>query len=95
MELYGGIDLHSNNNVVVLTDEQDQMLLRRRLPNRLDRVLEELVPYREDIKGLVVESTYNCYLSHYPTIDFPRYFTVIKDKFLTLTAPVEQSWKVE
>nr|VFK72936.1 MAG: hypothetical protein BECKTUN1418E_GA0071001_15351 [Candidatus Kentron sp. TUN] len=30
-----------------------------------------------------------CYLSHYPTIDFPRYFTVIKDKFLTLTAPVE------
>nr|VFK63546.1 MAG: hypothetical protein BECKTUN1418D_GA0071000_12174 [Candidatus Kentron sp. TUN] len=30
-----------------------------------------------------------CYLSHYPTIDFPRYFTVIKGKFLTLTAPVE------
>lgn len=61
MELYGGIDLHSNNNVIVLTDEQDQIILRRRLPNRLDRVLEELVPYREDIKGLVVESTYNWY----------------------------------
>nr|VFK66832.1 MAG: hypothetical protein BECKTUN1418D_GA0071000_16001 [Candidatus Kentron sp. TUN] len=30
-----------------------------------------------------------CYLSHYPTIDFPKYFTVIKGKFLTLTAPVE------
>nr|VFK64599.1 MAG: hypothetical protein BECKTUN1418D_GA0071000_12741 [Candidatus Kentron sp. TUN] len=53
MELYGGIDLHSNNNVVVLTDEQDQMLLRRRLLNRLDRMIEELEPYREDIKGLV------------------------------------------
>jgi len=45
MELYGGIDLHSNNNVIVLTDEQDQVVLRRRLPNELDRVLEALAPY--------------------------------------------------
>ena len=28
MELYGGIDLHSNNNVVVLLDEEDLVLLR-------------------------------------------------------------------
>ena len=38
-------------------------------------------------KGYKAEAP--CYLSHYPTIDFPKYFTVIKDKFLTLTAPVE------
>jgi len=25
MPLYGGIDLHANNKVVVLLDEQDQM----------------------------------------------------------------------
>ena len=61
MELYGGIDLHSNNNVIVLADEQDQVVLRRRLPNELDRVLEALAPYHKDIKGLVVESTYNWY----------------------------------
>jgi transposase len=61
MELYGGIDLHSNNNVIVLTDEQDQMVLRRRLPNDLGRILEELAPDHKDINGLVVESTYNWY----------------------------------
>nr|VFK44152.1 MAG: hypothetical protein BECKTC1821E_GA0114239_10329 [Candidatus Kentron sp. TC] len=27
MEAYGGIDLHSNNNIIALTDEQHQMLL--------------------------------------------------------------------
>jgi len=26
MPLYGGIDLHANNSVVVLLDEQDQMI---------------------------------------------------------------------
>nr|VFK25479.1 MAG: Transposase [Candidatus Kentron sp. LPFa] len=61
MELYCGIDLHSNNNVIVLIDEQDEIVIRRRLPNDLDRVLEELLPYRESIEGVVVESTYNWY----------------------------------
>ena len=37
------------------------MVLRRRLPNALDRVLEEFPPYHKDIEGLVVESTYNWY----------------------------------
>jgi len=31
MTLYGGIDLHSNNNVVALTDENDRIVYRKRL----------------------------------------------------------------
>ncbi len=61
MEVYGGIDLHSNNNVVVLLDEEDRIIYRKRLPNDLKAVLQELSPYRNRIVGLVVESTYNWY----------------------------------
>jgi transposase len=61
MKLYGGIDLHSNNCVVVLSDEEDKVVYRRRLPNDLQLVLTELKPHRDAIEGLVVESTYNWY----------------------------------
>jgi transposase len=61
MKLYGGIDLHSNNCVVVLLDEADAVAYRRRLPNNLTVVLGELAPFADAIDGLVVESTYNWY----------------------------------
>jgi transposase len=61
MPLYGGIDLHANNSVVVLLNEQDQMMYHQRLANHLPTILEQLAPYHADIKGLVVESTYNWY----------------------------------
>ena len=59
MSLYGGIDLHANNSVIVLLNEQDEMSYQKRLPNDLPTILEQLAPYRTEIKGLVVESTYN------------------------------------
>ena len=61
MALYAGIDLHSNNNVVVVQDEEDNVVGRRRLPNDLAAVSAWLEPYREDLVGVVVESTYNWY----------------------------------
>jgi transposase len=61
MKLYGGIDLHSNNSVVAVTDEQDKVVYRKRLPNDLDTILSALEPYQEYLEGLVVESTYNWY----------------------------------
>ena len=61
MPLYGGIDLHANTSVVVLLNEQDQVIYQRRLANHLPTILEQLAPYHGDIKGLVVESTYNWY----------------------------------
>src|SRR5262245_31384816 len=61
MPLYGGIDLHANNSVVVLLDEQDQMVYHQRLSNHLPTIIEQLDPYQADLKGMVIESTYNWY----------------------------------
>jgi transposase len=61
MKKYSGIDLHSNNNVVVVIDEADRVVYRRRLPNELGKVLEALEAHREELVGVVVESTYNWY----------------------------------
>ena len=45
MKLYGAIDLHSNNNVTVLIDEQDQVVYQKRLPNELAVITEQLSGY--------------------------------------------------
>jgi transposase len=58
---YSGIDLHSNNSVVTVTDEQDRVVVERRLPNDLEKILVFLMPWREKLAGVVVESTYNWY----------------------------------
>jgi transposase len=61
MSLYGGIDLHANNSVVVLLNDQDQVIYQKRLPNHLPTILEPLNLHQSEIKGVVVESTYNWY----------------------------------
>jgi transposase len=58
---YSGIDLHSNNNLAVVSDEADRIVCAKRLPNELPKVLELLEPHREELVGVVVESTYNWY----------------------------------
>src|SRR3989441_7704542 len=61
MSLYGGIDLHANNSVIVVINEHDEVIYRKRLPNALPTILEQLAPYHTEMVGLVVESTYNWY----------------------------------
>jgi transposase len=61
MELYAGIDLHSNNNYLGISDKEDRRLCKKRLPNRGDVILAELAPYQGDLQGIVVESTFNWY----------------------------------
>jgi transposase len=61
MPLYGAIDLHSNNNYLVVMDSRDEVVLRRRLDNRVEEVLTVLAPFRSELAGVVVESTYNWY----------------------------------
>ncbi len=58
---YSGIDLHSNNSVVVVSDEADRVLVRRRVPNDAEAILALLAAYRDELVGVVVESTYNWY----------------------------------
>jgi transposase len=58
---YSGIDLHSNNSVVTVTDEADRVVAEKRLPNDLAKIVGFLLPWREEMAGVVVESTYNWY----------------------------------
>ncbi|KFX64425.1 hypothetical protein KBK24_0122705 [Burkholderia sp. K24] len=55
---YSGIDLHSNNAVVAVIDDQDRVLYCKRLANDLSSIIAVLAPFHEDLQGVVVESTY-------------------------------------
>lgn len=61
MTLYCGIDLHSNNSLVSIIDDNDKVHFEKRLPNDLEVIITALAPWREAISGVVVESTYNWY----------------------------------
>lgn len=61
MPLYSGIDLHSNNCVVTVTDDADRVLLERRVANDLELIKGLLLPYQTELAGVVVESTFNWY----------------------------------
>jgi transposase len=46
---------------LVVIDEHDRVLYRRRLPNELAVILAELSSYQAQLVGIVVESTFNWY----------------------------------
>ena len=58
---YCGIDLHSNNSVVVILGETDQVLYSKRHANDLSSILAGLEVHRAELSGVVVESTFNWY----------------------------------
>ena len=41
---YCGIDLHSNNSVVIVSDEEDRIVFHKHLPNDLRQIAEALEP---------------------------------------------------
>lgn len=61
MKLYAGIDLHSNNSVLVVLDENDKVIYSKRLPNDAQVILGVLAMYKAQIEAIAVESTYNWY----------------------------------
>lgn len=61
MTLYCAIDLHSNNNVPVVIDNDDSIVYQKRLNNSLSEVLHALEPFRNNIFSIAVESTFNWY----------------------------------
>ena len=61
MPLYGAIDLHANNNYLVVIDETDELVEAKRLPNDIELVRRALGPYRLQLVGIAVESTFNWY----------------------------------
>lgn len=61
MPLYAACDLHSNNTVLAVLDEAGSLKLRQRVPNDLDLIGAALAPFRDQLQGVAVESTYNAY----------------------------------
>lgn len=61
IKLYIAADLHSNSHFLTIIDEQDRRTLEKRLPNDLAVTLRTLEPYRADLVGVAVESTFNWY----------------------------------
>ena len=59
--LFCGIDLHSNNCFIVISDENDIVMYSKRHPNSLKEISSALSLYRADLFGVVVESTFNWY----------------------------------
>jgi transposase len=58
---YGGIDLHANQNTIGIINERGERLYQRSIANDLIAVRKVLDPFRSELQGIVVESTYNWY----------------------------------
>lgn len=61
MELYSAIDLHSNNSHVAIIDDQQNRVFYGKLSNDAKLIANAFAPYRERLKGIVIESTFNWY----------------------------------
>jgi len=53
MKLYCGIDLHSNNSVVVILDEKDKVNYQKKLDNNLALILQQLSIYKSKISAII------------------------------------------
>ena len=61
MEVYAGLDLHSTNTYVAMIDGENKVLYKQRHRNEAPAILSALDPFKKDVRGVVVESTYNWY----------------------------------
>jgi len=61
MEVYAGLDLHSTNTYVAMIDQENKVLYKQRHRNEVPDILSALDPFKADIRGVVVESTFNWY----------------------------------
>jgi len=59
--IYTAFDLHSNNAYLGIIDETGKGSLKRKLPNEVEKIKATLLLFKDDIEGIVVESTYNWY----------------------------------
>ncbi len=59
--LYAGFDLHGNSNYLGIIDADGKKVFKKKLSNDLVWILEVLNPFKEELLGIVVESTYNWY----------------------------------
>lgn len=55
MKFCVGIDLHSNNLVLVILDSNDKVVYSKRLPNDVQVILTVLDMYKEQIEAVAIE----------------------------------------
>lgn len=61
MELYAGFDLHSNNTVAAVIDQDGKLLARKRVQNDPEQLIDFMSPFSQNMAGIAVESTFNWY----------------------------------
>src|ERR1051326_6851207 len=61
MKVMAGIDLHRNNAVCGIVDEEGKPLLHKTVPCDLEGVISVLAPYKDRLETVAVESTFNWY----------------------------------
>jgi transposase len=61
MTVYAGLDLHATNTYVAMIDQENKVLYQQRHRNELLAILAALDPFKKDMQGVVVESTFNWY----------------------------------
>ena len=61
MTLYAGCDLHSTNSFWGIIDETGKRVFSKKLPNSPEKILTSIEPFRPQLAGIAVESTYNWY----------------------------------
>lgn len=61
MKHYVGMDLHSNNTVIAVIDEDFKRKLCIKQANNLKLILKTLEAFKNSISGIVIESTFNWY----------------------------------
>ena len=61
MQLYAGLDLHSRNTYIGIMDNKFKRIFGKQVSNKLPVILETLAPFHDQLKGIVVESTFNWY----------------------------------
>ena len=45
VKLYGGVDLHSNNNWIGIINKKEKRIFTKKLPNELPEILNALKPF--------------------------------------------------
>ena len=60
-KIVAGIDLHSNNLVIGIMDQDGKKVAHRRVPCDLKEVTQFLAPFRKRLQQVAIESTYNWY----------------------------------
>jgi transposase len=59
--LIAGIDLHSNNLVIGVMNQDGKRVMHRKLDCQLEQVVDFLKPFKPQLQSMAVESTFNWY----------------------------------